>query len=67
MDHPSPDLDRDPVQTQGPLVGGYSKSPSKRRKLDEKIARMRRQVADEELKRQEQREDPDEQLVNEAR
>jgi hypothetical protein len=48
-------------------MGGYSKSPSKRRKLDEKIARMRRQVADEELKRQEQREDPDEQLVNEAR
>ena len=46
---------------------GYSMSPSKRRKLDEKIARMRRQVADEELKRQEQREDPDEQLVNEAR
>jgi hypothetical protein len=42
-------------------------SPSKRRKLDEKIARMRRQVADEELKRQEQREDPDDQLVDEAR
>ena len=48
-------------------MGGYSMSPSKRRKLDEKIARMRRQAQDEELKRQEQREDPYDQLVNEAR
>ena len=45
-------------------MGGYSMSPSERRKLDEKIARIRRQAQDEELKRQEQREDPDDELVD---
>lgn len=46
-------------------MGGYSMSPSKRRKLDEKIARMRRQAEDEELKREEQKEGPtDDELVD---
>lgn len=37
-------------------------SPSKKRQLDEKIRRMRREAEELELKREEQKEDPDVEL-----
>lgn len=39
------------------MMGGYSMKPSEKRKLQQKLARLRREAADRELLEQDRRED----------